>query len=159
MAAFLVGIYSKVWPHIYDWLSERGWKFYMSLAVGIVGATFVWMLLAGENPRRYEIFGIMIAAALALPLEHRYLRYRPGPGSPFSRFFRVLIGAGGIAIFLLWDRSQSEQALLLGTWTAGVATLWSVLGAPALFRAVGIENSPDPLSTGHASSPLLKKGS
>lgn len=138
-AAVLVWIYSKAWPPARRWLSERGRSFFVGAAAVIVAGTLAWMWISGGNPRRYEIFGIMVAAAIALPLEYRFLRYRPGEDSPRSALFRVLLGTAGIALFLLWDRSGSEQALLLGIWTAGLATLWTVLGSPALFRAVGLE--------------------
>ena len=81
---------------------------------------------------------MMIAAAVGLRLESRLVQYEPDEGSTWTRVLQVLIGISGIALFLLWDRSQSEQVLLLGAWTAGLATLWTVLGAPALFCVLGV---------------------
>ena len=138
-AAVLVWLYARTWPTVHDWLSERGRLFFATVAVAAIGGMLAWMWVSGGTPRRYEIFGIMMAAAVALPLEREFLRYRPGESTARVVVLRVLIGIAGFAVFLLWDRSQSEQALRLGVWTAGLATLWTVLGAPALFRVVGLE--------------------
>ena len=136
-AAILVWIYAKLLPHLQTWFARRGPVFYAGLAVAVIGGTLVWMWIAGGHARRYEVFGMMIAAAVGLSLESRFVQYESVEGSTWTRVLQVLIGVGGIVLFLLWDRSQSDQALLLGVWTAGLATLWTVLGAPALFRARG----------------------
>lgn len=148
-AAGLVWAFVKLWPPVRGWLAERGWAFHLTLAVLVVGGTLAWMWAVGAHPRRYEIFGMMIAAAVGLPLEHRFLRYAPGDGSRWARAAQVAVGVLGIAAFLLWDRSGPEEALLLGTLTAGLATLWTVLGAPALFVAAGTarRGSDTPLET------------
>jgi hypothetical protein len=67
----------------------------------------------------------------------------------------VVLGAGTLwlwlthhrlSVLLLWDRSQPEGALLLGTITAGLATLWAVLGAPALSIVLGLGGTARPRS-------------
>lgn len=141
-AAVLVWLYSSRWSRIHRWFSQRGWIFFGGVAVVVVGGMLAWIWISGGNPRRYEVFGIIIAATIALPLEREFLQYDAGKGTRSSRLLRALLGTAGIAAFLLWDRSQSAQALLLGTWTAGLATLWTILGAPALFRAAGLEREP-----------------
>lgn len=134
--AVLVWIYARLWPTVRSWL--RGRVFYLLLAVVAIGGTLAWMSTADPHPRRYEVFGMILGAALGLPLEHRYLRYQPGRHRRTTRAGMAMVGLLGIVACLLWDRSQSEEALLLGTLTAGLATLWAVLGAPALFLTVGL---------------------
>lgn len=107
----------------------------------MAAGTLAWMLVDGGNARRFEIYGMTIGAAAGLPLERALFRDER-PGSRVQRAGRILVGAAGIAAFLLWDRSRSEDALLLGTLTAGLATLWMLLGAPALFRAAGLSRQP-----------------
>lgn len=135
--AVLVWIHAATWPAVREWLSRRGWAFHATLALVAIAGTLTWMTAAGANPRRYEIIGMILGAAAGLPLEYRYLQYEPGPGSWTRRAGRVFVGLLGIAAFLLWDRSRGEEALLLGTLTAGLATLWTVVGAPALFVLAG----------------------
>lgn len=135
--AGLVWLFVKLWPPVRRWLAERGWVFYTVLAVVAIAGTLVWMSAVSVHGRRYEIFGMIIAAAVGLPLEHRFLRYAPTGGSRRTRAAQVAAGVLGIAAFLLWSRSGPEDALLLRALTAGLATLWTVLGAPALFVAAG----------------------
>ena len=134
--SLLVWIYAKLWPALNGWLRRRGRGFYTALAaVAILGA-LAGMATAGAHPRRYEVFGMILGAAVGLPLEHRLLRDGPRRDDGSARALKVLVGLAGIAAFLLWDRSRPEEALLLGMLTAGLATLWTVLGAPALFSAL-----------------------
>lgn len=136
--AVLVAAYAKVWPPVQRWLAERSRTFHTGAAVAAIGATLAWMPATGAQPRRYEVFGMVIGSAIGLLLQARLLRYAPEGDAAAPRALRVLIGTAGIAACLLWDRSQPGQALLLGTLTTGVATLWTLLGAPALFAALGI---------------------
>lgn len=134
--AVLVWAYHRALPHVGRWLAARPRSFWIGAAALGFAGTLAWMLLAGGNARRYEIYGILVAASVALPLQSRLLPDDPAPAFRGSVLPRLLLGTAGIAAFLLWDRSRSDQALLLGTLTAGLATLWTVLGAPALFRTL-----------------------
>lgn len=134
--ALLVWAFSRAWPPVREWLHHRGWGFYAGLAALAVAGTLFRMHAVGLHPRRYEVFGMIIATAIALPLGHRYMLYEPAPAARAARAGRVVVGLLGILACLLWDRSQPDHALLLGTFTAGLATLWALAGAPALFRYV-----------------------
>jgi membrane-associated phospholipid phosphatase len=139
----LVWLYAKAWPPVQAWLRERGWAFYATLAVVVIGGTLAWMTTVGAHPRRYEVFGLILGAAVGLPLEYRFLRYEPGRDAWATRIGKVLIGLLGVAACLLWDRSRPEDALLLGILTAGLATLWAILGAPALFAVLGLDKNEE----------------
>lgn len=136
--ALLVWAYARLWPRLRGWFGRRGRRFYTVLSLAAVGGTLAWMAAAGAHPRRYEVFGMIIAAAIGLAAEHRFLRYAPERDGWSRDALRVLIGVSGIVACLLWDRSQPEQALLTGTIAAGLATLWAVLGGPAVMAAMGL---------------------
>lgn len=133
-AAVLVWAYHRALPRLGGWLAARPRSFWIAAAAAGLAGTIAWMLVAGGNARRYEIYGILIAASVALPLQGRLLPDDPAPAAPGSVLLRLMLGTAGIAAFLLWDRSRGDGALLLGTFTAGLATIWTVLVAPALFH-------------------------
>lgn len=139
--AMLVWIFARAWPRLESWLRERGRAFYVTVAVVVVCASFAWMLRATGHPRPYEIFGMGLAAVIALPLEHRFLRYVPDDESWPLRALKALMGVAGIAAFLLWSRVPEGQPLLIGALAAGLATFWTILGAPALFSLLGLGRS------------------
>lgn len=138
LGVLLVWAYARLWPAILRWFSERSRGFHLTLAAGAITATIALMVTMGGNARRFEIYGMVIGAGIALPLMHRWVGGAADDGGWRVRLPKILIGGAGITLFLLWDRSQSDQALLLGTITAGLATLWAVLVAPALFSAAGL---------------------
>lgn len=145
LGALLVWAYARLRPVACRWLARRGRRFPLGMAaLAFVAALAAWAAMPAANPRRYEIYGMVLAAAVALPVESRVLRYRPGGGSWGAGALRVLVGASGVALCLLWDRSRPDGALLLGGWTAGLATLWAVLGAPALLVALGLGSREAP---------------
>lgn len=112
----------------------------MLVAVVVLG-TITRTIAAGEHPRRYEIFGMLLGAALGLLLERRPPPYEPPEAFGRARALNGLIGTAGIALLLLLDRTQSEDARLLGTLTAGLATLWAVVLAPRLFQRLGLHGA------------------
>jgi undecaprenyl-diphosphatase len=129
----LVWAYHKLWPALRSWLLRRSLMFYMAVAGVILAGALLWISLVGGHPRRYEVGGILIGAAIGLPLEGHYVQFVPSPLTPLQRALKLLVGVLGIAAFLLLDRAAPEDALLLGTATAGLATLWALLGAPLFF--------------------------
>lgn len=135
--AALVWAFHRYWPAAQGWLARRGSTFYAFLAGAVVAAALGWITFVGGHPRRWEVAGIVIGASVGLPLEYRYVRYSRGPGGWTRAMLKTVIGLAGIAGMLLLDRSASEDALLLGTITAGLATLWAVLGAPLVFAQPG----------------------
>lgn len=137
----LVWAFARVWPAIRGWLRQRGRLFFTTLAAVAISGTLAWMTTVGPQPRRYEVFGLILGAAVGLPVEYRLLRYRPGGDARPAGAPVVAIGLLGIGAFLLLDRRGDAEALLLGTVTAGLATLWAVLGAPWLFRALNLAGS------------------
>ncbi|MEW5930503.1 MAG: phosphatase PAP2 family protein [Gemmatimonadota bacterium] len=135
--AALVWAYHRLWPRARGWLARRGFTFYACLAGAVVAAALAWIALAGGHPRRWEVVGILLGASLGLPLEHRYVRYPAGRAGRGQALLRTAVGVAGVAGMLLLDRSAGEDALLLGTLTAGLATLWAVWWAPLVFVRLG----------------------
>lgn len=154
-AAALALLHARITVPVLAWLRERADLVRIGLAAAAIVATLVaWQLSGGAGPRRYEIYGMVVAAAVALPLEGRLVRYRPATRSIAGRSLVVLLGMAGIVACLAWDRSQHDGALLLGSATAGLATLWALLALPALVgagrrRSVGRR----PLRSVHAAPP------
>jgi membrane-associated phospholipid phosphatase len=135
--ALLVWGYWKVWPPVWAWLSERSLRFYSVVAAVTAAGALLYLVTLAEGPRRYEVVGIVLGAALALPAEYRWVRYEPGPGKWPHRLLKVGVGTAGLAAFVAWDRFVAGPDLLLGTVGATLATLWVLVGVPALFARLG----------------------
>lgn len=139
-AAIFVWAYARLWPRAQRWIEERPTGVKLGMAGAAMAGTVIVMWTMGGDARRFEVYGMVLAAVPALMLQHRsFPQYRPH-ASAAARAREVLIGTAGIVAFLLWDRSQPEQALLLGTLTAGLATLWAIWAAPRLSRHVGADH-------------------
>ena len=132
LGALVVWTFAKLWPRLRAWLAERGRLFYFAFAAIAVVGMAGWIWMSGAHPRRYEVFGMVLAAAVGLPLEYHFLRYSPGDRVPIVQKLKAIVGGLGIAAFLVWNRNQDQHVLLLAALTAGLATLWTVLGAPWL---------------------------
>lgn len=95
-------------------------------------AVFAALALAGDSPYDWAPLGFLGGLGLSLPVEHRWVRYRGSRGSHASAIRRCVVGTSGIAVFYLLTRSAPDSLELHALATCG-ATLWAVLGAPALF--------------------------
>jgi hypothetical protein len=95
-------------------------------------------LPADASDRRLEVVALLIAAALALPAERRWLGYSPGragaaPG-PRRTAMMAAAGLGGLAV-IVWSEGLLAPHVPWTTATsAAVAVVWVVLAAPALFE-------------------------
>lgn len=132
-----VWLFYRAWPGVRGWLHRRSGRFYAVAAAIAASAAVGWMLVMGGGPRRWEVAGIVVGGALGLLLEHHRVRYAPRPGGRAREVARGAVGLAGIAAMLLVDRSLPESSLMPGMVTAGIATLWAVAGAPALFARLG----------------------
>lgn len=128
--------YSYVWPWMKDRLQHRSHLFYALLgltAAAAVGATL--LLQSAGNPRRWEILGITVGLTAGFLLEDRYLHDDPSLLAKRWKAAAVAFGTAGILVCFGIDRLLfAPQAHLPGVFTAGAATLWAVLGVPALFH-------------------------
>lgn len=111
-----------------------------------------------RNPRRDE-HGAAASSALQRVPDDAGRAGRASARAPLSALQAgptrlagsVLEGAdrpAGLAAFVLCDWSQSEEALLLGVWTDGLAARCPVPGAAAPIRAVGVEGEARQRSVG-----------
>lgn len=133
MGVILVLLWARFWPAIHGWFSGRGTLFRVLLWLVVVGVTVVSMLAVGGNARRFEVYGMVLGAAIAIPIERKFVGYAPDEGWSFAaRALLLIVGAAGVIACLAWDRSQPSDALGLGTVTAGIATVWALLAVPAL---------------------------
>lgn len=138
IGVILVLLWARFWTSIHAWFSRRGTAFRVVLWLVVVGTTVGWMLVVGGNARRFEVYGMVLGAAIAIPLERKLVRYSPDAGwSAATKALIVLAGTAGVLACLVWDRSQPSDALGLGTVTAGIATVWALLGVPALASVTG----------------------
>jgi membrane-associated phospholipid phosphatase len=128
---------AKGWAAVRGWLERRSFRFYLIAAAVAVAGTLVYLTTVGDSPRRFEVIGLALGAALALPVEYRWLRYEPGEGGWATRLKTAAVGAGGLAAFVALDRLVVGDALALGAVVAGLATLWVLVAAPALSAVLG----------------------
>lgn len=135
--AVFVWLFYRAWPGLQRGLHRRSEHFYIVAAAVASVAAVGWMVGVGGGPRRWEVAGIVVGGALGLLLEHHRVRYAPEPGARGRGAAKVAMGVAGIAAMVLVDRGLPEDALLPGMVTAGIATVWAVAGAPALFARLG----------------------
>lgn len=138
-AVLLAWGFAVVWPRVWPWLRERPVWVYAVLAGLAVAGVVASMVVRFNNPRRWEILGLVAGTALALLLEPRLIDYRPEKDTPWTRqAAKIGIGAGGIVLCLVLDRLLfAAEARVPGLFTCGAAALWALLAAPWLFRRLG----------------------
>lgn len=135
LAVPLVWIFVRAWPSVRGWLGRRSRGFHQAAVAVVLAGTAGWLLFGSGTPRRYEIAGMAAAGAVALLVVVGREGAPPEEGaSPARAALQVLLGTAGIACLVALDRLAPEEARLLGTLTAGAATLWALIGAPQLTR-------------------------
>ncbi|HET7321631.1 MAG TPA: phosphatase PAP2 family protein, partial [Longimicrobiaceae bacterium] len=131
LGALLVWGFRHLWPALWSWLQQRSFRSWLTVAAVLAIAGVAWLAVMGGVPRRYEVMGMVVGSAIALPIEARFIGYRP-PHDGRVRALVAVVGFLGILSLLLLDRSAPESARLLGFFTAGGTALWIFLVAPQL---------------------------
>lgn len=134
LAILLVWGFLYFWPRVAPWFADRALTFYVWMGLAGIGGVVMSMVLRLNNPRRWEILGMIVGAAVGFILEHRYVSYRPAGGSWKKHMAKLALGIAGIAVCLIADRLFPAAARVPGLFTASGAVLWAVLGAPILFK-------------------------
>lgn len=131
----LVWLFLRAWPKVAGLLSRL--PFWAFLVAGLV-APFAILLFVGTTPRGWELTAVGLAAGVGLPLEYRYVRFDPGKATLRRQALKAAIGLGGVVALLLARGLLVGDRPLLDAVLLALAVLWGVLGAPAVFRRIGL---------------------
>jgi hypothetical protein len=136
-AILLVWGFLYLWPYLAPWFAARSTMFYLFVALAGTGGIVASMVVRLNNPRRWEILGMMVGAAIGFIAEHRYVGYRPTSTTWAKRAAKLAVGTAGIVACLAVDRLFPASAYVPGLFTASGAVIWTVWGAPALYQHLG----------------------
>lgn len=145
LAVIVVGLVSLIWSPIERWLERRSFGFFLAVAgLVLAGAIAGAFFLYGTNPYQWRAGGLLAGLAIALPLEYRFVRYRPGTQTVAVRVGKVLIGGIGIAACAAVDKLSGEQSFSLGMFVTALAGIWAMLVAPTIFARLGWSEREEP---------------
>ena len=131
----MLRLHEALWPEIRRQAGRVPFAGYV--AAGLA-APLVAFPLVRRYPDGWQIVGALIGAGVALPVEHRLLRYAPRPLPPAARGAQAGLGLGVLGT-LMWRgiRATERRPRDGAPWFAAVA-LWAVLLGPALFVRLGL---------------------
>lgn len=110
--------------------SDSAWGGIGLATVG--GAVLGAMVLVGDRPDEWATLGFLAGLGLSIPVERRWVGYRGPSDTRAPAPLRCVVGVAGIVPFYLIAGASRDALELQGIATCG-ATLWALLGAPALF--------------------------
>lgn len=99
----------------------------LATAAGAVAGAY------GTNPFQWHSAGLAAGGAVALLLEHRFVRYVPAPGAVRATV-RVLLCLAGLAPLVVADHAGADDAYLRGALLVAVGALWALLVVPLVLR-------------------------
>jgi membrane-associated phospholipid phosphatase len=135
----LVAVFRRLWPIVSARLARL--PFWLFLVAGLC-APFGALLFMGTTPRGYELFAVALAVGVGMPLEYRYVRLEPDKPAALRRWLpRVAIGLGVMGALLLPYLLLFDSRPIPAVVFLGLAVLWGVLLAPALFARAGLAPS------------------
>ena len=132
LGAALVWALAKSWPRLQERLARVPFGVYGVLAALAFLGALVALTGAGSNAFRWGTLGVMAAAALALPLEYRYVGYEPGEPGTGEGARRAALLLAGLLPLLVVDMATGQEALRIDAAVTALATLWALLALPAL---------------------------
>lgn len=144
IAAVLLLAWHRWWRSIERWLVRRPFRFYAGSSIILLVLVAISTRYLGESAIRWASAGFIAGAAIALPLEYRWVGYDPHHSTGSGRL--PLLTAG----VFLWigavtlDRHWGEDPAWLRGALVFAATLWCLLIAPAIFVLSAGDRAPLP---------------
>ncbi len=145
LASVLIGVvllivYLYLGPMILGWLERL--PFWLFLILGLC-APFGILLFLGPSSRGLAFFSVALAAGIGLPLEYRYVRYKPTEAGFRRQLLKAVVGFAGMGALLLTYALLRAAYPVLAYALLASAVLWGVLLAPALFGSEGLSTRRD----------------
>jgi membrane-associated phospholipid phosphatase len=131
----ILALVAWVWPHLCAAVSRLTQA--QQLTAGVVVAT---LALAGTLvvPKdRWALLGLLIGAALALPLEANVVGYTPAPLPLRTRLLKAAVGLAGIGLYVAAAALLDQAAFVSDLILPALLALWILLGAPLVFQRFG----------------------
>ena len=136
-AGLLFGFLHR-WPALWRRIagSSLGWLPMLTILgiVAVIGSVIAFFVIP---PDRWGIPGGIIGAAGALPLEYRFVRLVPAPGS-HHRPRLESVGLGGLLPPMFVGLLVIDELPLVSAALTGLAAFWGLLLAPLLFVRLGL---------------------
>lgn len=138
VGALLLGVVAWAWPRLLAALRRQPWP--RPMLVGAAVAAGALAAVAIVPPARWTLLGVLAGVALGLPLEAQLVDFAPATpetGVWGWRLRLALVGVAGLVPLVLGALLLHEIAPVRGLLLPGLAALWTLLGAPAVFRRLG----------------------
>lgn len=142
LAGALLGVglaagFARLWPAVVGWFSGRPFPFYLGSAAGIAALSLGIVETASLG---WEYASLVVGAVTGQVIEYRFIGYEPGWGPLLREMLKGALGLGGLLVILIGRyvfTSPIPDAVL-----PGLAAVWIVLVAPALFSYLGLSRRP-----------------
>lgn len=137
LALVVVAAYHSLWKRVEGRLRKWSFGVYVTagLLVALAAAGAGIAGLYGTNPFQWHSAGLAAGGAVALLLEHRFVRYRPAPAGAGGRIARIVAGPAGLAVLAVIDHAGGDDDYLPGAVLVALGTLWALLVVPRGLRA------------------------
>lgn len=146
LGGVLVGLIAlAIYTRLHEWFVRRTsafgralaehlgrFTFVTALAIGI-GAAVAALVVLGPSQKGWEISGAILGLGIALPVEVRYLDYRPALFGRAHLGMKVAVGLAGLGILGL-IKPLAEGAA--SACVFALAPIWMILIAPAIFTTL-----------------------
>jgi membrane-associated phospholipid phosphatase len=134
-----LGLYLWRLPRLERWFATQPFRFYVAIAIPSFIGALIALPFVLDTVNGWQGAGATIGGAIAMPLEHRFLRYTPTPASRRQQGLKLAIGLAGMAALLVPAGQAAAAGLTwLGAGAFALAQVWAMLAAPLIFARLGL---------------------
>ncbi len=138
LGLIVLALYLPLSPAIVRWFSRRSSRFFAVLGTVTVVAVVAVFPVFSDLLSGWQTLGALAGAGIAIPLQHRYVRYSPGTTPLRRQGVRLLLGLAGLVGLLLPGLLIGDSAPVLGAVSYALAAIRALLIAPPVFTRLGL---------------------
>ncbi len=138
LGLIVLALYVPLSAPVLCWFSRRSSRFFAILGVTAVVSAITAFPFFSDLLSGWQTLGALAGAGIAIPLQHRYVRYSPGSAPLRQQVARLLLGLAGLVGLLLPGLLIGDSMPVLGAVSYALAVIWALLIAPSVFMRLGL---------------------
>jgi membrane-associated phospholipid phosphatase len=135
LGAGLSHLYRAVWPVVQRSVSRIPLSWLTATGLAIPVAT---LPLVRKYRDGWQIVGALVGAAVALPVEYRWLRYAPRGSGLWLDLLKALVGLSVLVPVMRRGAKETMRSPRHAAPWFAFGAIWSILLAPAVFILIGL---------------------
>ena len=131
----ILAVVAWAWPWLRVGAARVSPQRWLLVGIAVAAVALAGTLVVSDD--RWELLGLLLGVAIALPAEQLFVGYTPRPLPWRTTLLKGALGFAGIGVYIGAAAVSRDLPVLRNLLLPALLALWVLLGAPMIFRRLG----------------------